>query len=136
MLSYQTILHVTRKELYELLLQQTASDISVKTEKDLTIDDIKKGYKYQYQRKGGKNPIMASVHIFKPSLDHLETHYELSSGERFVMKYLLKDLEDQCEVEYIQDNGKKPSSLETFLFRRQMKKRFKQIENYLISKKG
>ena len=134
MFTFQKELNVRADEVYELLLDSIAFETSEKSGKKYEIKDIEKGCRYSYKRKNGKNEITAYVDVRKPSLDKIETHYEMQ-GNKYVFSYAIKPLGDErCELSYCQDGGQS-GALSDFFMKRSMSKRFAAFERTILQRR-
>lgn len=133
MFKYEKALKVTAKEIYDLLLEEIAFEASEKSGKKHEVKDIEKGCRYNYKRKNGNKQITAYVDVRKPSLEKIETIYEMSN-EKYVFCYLIKDEGANCVLTYTQEGGKQ-SGLADFFMKRQMSKRFAAFERTIIQRR-
>lgn len=134
MFTFQKELNVKASEVYDLLLDSIAYEATEKSGKKFEIKDIEKGCHYTYKRKNGKNEITAYVDVKRPSMDKIETHYEMQ-GNKYVFSYSIKPLgEEKCELSYSQDGGQS-GAISDFFMKRSMSKRFSAFEKTILQRR-
>ena len=127
-------MNVKASEVYDLLLDSIAYEAAEKSGKKFEIKDIEKGCHYTYKRKNGKNEITAYVDVKRPSMDKIETHYEMQRN-KYVFSYSIKPLgEEKCELSYSQDGGQS-GAISDFFMKRSMSKRFSAFEKTILQRR-
>ncbi len=135
MFTFEKQLNVRDSEVYDLLLDSMAYEASQKTGKQYEVKDILKGFRYNYKRKSGNKEYTAYVEVKKPSMEKIETIYEMAS-QKYVFYYSIKKLdEDRCLVFYSQDGGKS-GPIADFFLKREMKKRFASFEKTILQRRN
>ena len=134
MFTFQKELNVKASEVYDLLLDSIAYEATEKSGKKFEIKDIEKGCHYTYKRKNGKNEITAYVDVKRPSMDKIETHYEMQRN-KYVFSYSIKPLgEEKCELSYSQDGGQS-GAISDFFMKHSMSKRFSAFEKTILQRR-
>ena len=136
---FKGTMNITPHECYLALMEQSVAEIKRKTGKDVTIEELEKGYKYKTKRKVGKDIKEASVSYSKPVVDRRITVHYMLENESYEMNYDIKKLaEDKVELTYSQlKKDEKPLSfLGKFIFEKKVKKWLRLIEKEMISRRN
>lgn len=139
MIKYEGILKVTAHEFYETMLKQICADVNDKIKKDLTVEQISKGYKYRVTKTQGKKSVESTINVHAPVLDKKISVSNFSQNVLFTMTYEIEALEPELtKVTYIQEttNDKNEGKLTQWLLQRNTKKRFKAFEKYILSNRN
>lgn len=136
-MEYQTVLRVSDKELFYTIIDSALAEAFAATGKKVSYSDLKGGYKYKSRRQFGKKNEEIVTHIKQPiehekiqiTVDRYHNHYNMV----YQIKYLDKQL---TEITYTEtDKYKVKNFLQKHKFKRDMKKKMKQIESYIIQKR-
>ena len=135
--SYKGTLNVTAHELYTALLEQSIAEIKQITGKELTIEELEKGYKYTAKKQVGKEIKDATVHFKKTEPDR-RIHVAYSLERYFYeMNYILTPLsENTVEFSYSQTmNNEKMNFIQKMMFENKMKRWMKALETVILNKR-
>ena len=132
---YKGTVKLTPHECYTALMTQSIAEIKRKTGKELTVEELEKGYKYKVKKKVGNDVKDASVHFSRPDRDRrITVHYSLENSF-YDMNYEFREIEPgKTEVTYsqIMKNEKKLNFIEDLMFRSRVRRWLKLIEREMI----
>ncbi|MDO4198842.1 MAG: DUF3284 domain-containing protein [Erysipelotrichaceae bacterium] len=136
-MEYKGILKVNAHDLYETLLESVRLDAGEKTGREIDKRTVEKGMRYKTQRQYKGKMVDAYVDIKSPVKDkRIEIDYS-AQGMNYAMIYDIVSIDERnCELTY-NENGdlESVSALQRFVFNSKNKKRFKEIEKYIINNK-
>ena len=137
MMKTQIKIKATAKEIYDAILNSLIGETKQHCGKDITIDDLNKGYKYHHKVQKGKKIIDTTVHIKRP-IENKNVHISISYPDQNIdMDYSLNEVSNnETMITYQQTSNKdsnKESSVQKFLFDKTMKKRLRKMEKYIIA---
>lgn len=137
-MEYKINLKVSDSELYYTLIQSMLGEAKQATGKEVTVKDLKGGYKYKYRKSFGKKSVEVTTHIKEPITNkRLELRVERIDNQ-YSMIYDLKPIDKfETELTYSQQDAYKVKNIfQKWKFKRSMKKKFKMIEKYIVSNRA
>ena len=76
--SYKGTMNITAHECYQALMEQSRAEIKQKTGRELTVEELEKGYKYKVKKKVRKEVKDATVSFSPANRDRrIAVHYSL-----------------------------------------------------------
>ena len=102
--------------------------------KDITLDDLKNGYKYKKRTKEGKKEVEATVHIKKPEINSLISINISYPNTRYSMVYRLEKIDEKhtlVRYSQVDSTNEKEGLFTKFWFNITMKRRITKMGNFI-----
>lgn len=127
-------IQATRKEIFDILIDSIIAECKMDCGKDITLDDLKNGYKYKKRTKEGKKEVEATVHIKKPEINSLISINISYPNTRYSMVYRLEKIDEKhtlVRYSQVDSTNEKEGLFTKFWFNITMKRRITKMGNFI-----